>query len=156
MTRPVYWPYGIKLKRTGKGHEMKTVLASAKLDLRLALEILLREELGTDIVGTASETASVKSLLQSSLPDLLILDWDLPGYAPTQLLAEAKQLPRSPQVIVLGRDKGVRQEALAAGADAFVLAGDPPGDLIAAIRQSHTRHRDHTRTAAVLGDGSPQ
>jgi DNA-binding NarL/FixJ family response regulator len=134
---------------------MKIVLASAQFDLRLALEILLREEPGTDIVGTASETASVSSLLQSSRPDLLILDWDLPGYAPSQLLAEAKQLQRRPQVIVLGREEGVRRKALAAGADAFVLSGDLPGDLMAAIRQSRARHRAGTETAAVPCGGTP-
>jgi DNA-binding NarL/FixJ family response regulator len=53
----------------------------------LALEILLREEPGTDIVGTASEAAGVRSLLQASLPDLVMFDLDLPGYALIHLLA---------------------------------------------------------------------
>ena len=151
---------------------MKIVLASAQLDLRLALEILLREEPGTDIVGTASEAASLRGLLQSSRPDLVILDWDLPGYyAPIPLLAEIKRPRRSPQIIVLGSDEGNRQEALAAGADAFVLSGDLPGDLLAAIRQSHARHKADTGTpqagedsgtsgqepaAAALRSGPPQ
>ena len=132
---------------------MRIVLASAQFDLRLALEILLREELGTDVVGTVSEAASLRSLLQSSLPDLLILDWDLPGYAPVQLLAEAKQLWRCLQIIVLGRDEGVRQEALAAGADAFVLHGGLPGDLMAAIGQSRARH---AATARQIPEGTKE
>jgi DNA-binding NarL/FixJ family response regulator len=133
---------------------MKIVLASAQLDLRLALEILLREEPGTDIVGTASEAASLRALLQTSRPALVILDWDLPGYyAPIPLLAEAKRPRPSPQVIVLGSDEGIRQEALAAGADAFVvLSGDLPGDLLAAIRQSHARHRADTGTPQAAED----
>ena len=129
---------------------MKIVLASAQLDLRLALGILLREEPGADVVGAASEAASVSSLLQSSRPDLVLLDWDLPGYSPSLLLAKAKRGRCNTQVIVLGRDEGVRQEALAAGADAFVLLGDSPDYLLAAIRQSQARHRDGTGTAAVL------
>ncbi len=135
---------------------MRIVLASARPDLRLALEILLREELGTEVVGTVSEAASLRSLLQSSRPDLVILDWDLPGYTPIQLLAEAKQLRRSPQIIVLGRDEGVRKEALAAGADAFVLSGDPPVVLIAAVLQSRKKYRSGTGTVATLGDGVSQ
>jgi DNA-binding NarL/FixJ family response regulator len=134
---------------------MRIVLASAQFDLRLALEILLREEPGAEIVGTASEAASASSLLQSSLPDLLILDWDLPGYAPILLLAEAKRLRYRPQVIVLGPDEGARQEALAAGADAFVMAGDLPGDLMAALGQSRRRHRRGTGAAAALRGGTP-
>ena len=129
---------------------MKIVLASAHLDFRLALGILLREEPGADVVGTASEAASVRSLLRSSRPDLVILDWDLPGNSPILLLAEAKRDRCNSQVIVLGRDEGVRQEALAAGADAFVVSGDMPGDLMAAIRESQARYQDGTATAAVL------
>jgi DNA-binding NarL/FixJ family response regulator len=149
------WIYRVNRERIRKGQGMRIVLASAQLDLRLALEILLREEPGTDIVGTASETASVRSLLQSSLPDLFILDWDLPGYALIQLLAEARRLRRCPQIIVLGRE-GARQEALAAGADAFVFCGDLPGDLTAAILQSRARHRDGIQTAALLPGATPQ
>jgi two-component system chemotaxis response regulator CheB len=135
---------------------MRVLLASAQFDLRLALEILLREEPGTDIVGTASEAATASSLLQASLPDLLILDWDLPGYAPTLVLAEARRLRHCPQVIVLGRDEGARQEAMPAGADAFFMAGDLPADLMAAIRQSRARHRAGKETAAVLCGGTSQ
>ena len=126
---------------------MRVLLASARLDLRLALEILLREEPGMEIVGTAGEAASVRSLLQSSRPHLIILDWDLPGYAPSHLLAETKKVRHCPTMIVLGRE-GVRQEALAAGAGAFVLFDDLPGDLVVAIRESRERNREGAGTAA--------
>lgn len=133
---------------------MRIVLASAQFDLRLALEILLREEPGTDIVGTASEAASVKSLLQSCRPDLVLLDWDLPGnHTPIQLLAEARTLRPRPQVIVLGRDEAVRQEALAAGTDAFVSSGDLPCDLMDAIRQSRARHRNDSGSSQATARG---
>ena len=129
---------------------MRILLASARFDLRLALEILLREEPGAEIVGTAGEAASVRSLLQSSRPHLIILDWDLPGYALIHLLAEAKQLRRCPTIIVLGRE-GIQQEALAAGADAFVLSGDSTVDLIVAVRESQVRHRAGAAQAAASG-----
>jgi DNA-binding NarL/FixJ family response regulator len=129
---------------------MKIVLASAQFDLRLAVEILLREEPGTDVVGTASDAVSARGLLQTGLPDLLILDWDLPGYAPLLLLGETKRARPRPQVIVLGRHEAVRQEALAGGADAFVLCDDLPGGLVAAIGQSRARHRAGAGTAAAV------
>jgi len=112
------------------------LLAIMQLDLRVALEILLREEPGTNVVGTASEAASLRALLQTARPDLVLLDWDLPGHPPASLLAEARSLAPRPQVIVLGRDLDVKPAALAAGADAFVLKGDSPGQLLAAIRQA--------------------
>lgn len=115
---------------------MEIVLASAQLDLRLALEILLREEPGTRVVGTASEAASLRSLLQASRPDMVLLDWDLPGHPPASLVAEAKTLDPHLQVIVLGKEPEAKAVALASGADAFVLKGDPPDKLRAAVRQA--------------------
>ena len=135
---------------------MQVVLAVQPRDLGLALQLYLDAEPGLLVVGTVTEAASLRALLRTAQPDLIILDWDLPGYAAIHLLAEIKRLRSSPQVIVLGGDKGVRQEALAAGADAFVLSGDSPVDLMAAIRESRERQRDDIGTAAALRGGTPQ
>ena len=118
---------------------MQIVLASAHADLRMALEILLREEPGTDVVGTASGAASLRALLQASPPDLVLLDWDLPGHPPASLLAESKRLDSHPHVIVLVHDSNAKRAALAAGADASVLKGDSPRHLLAAIRQCQSQ-----------------
>ena len=135
---------------------MRVVLAIQHRDLGLALQLCLDAEPDLFVVGTVTEAASLRALLWTADPDLVILDWDLPGYAPIPLLAEAKRLPRCPQIIVLGRDEGARQKALAAGADAFVLSGDSPGDLMAAILQSRARYRDGTGTAAALRGGTAE
>jgi len=131
---------------------MRVVLAIQHRDLGLALQLRLDAEPGLFVVGTATEAASLRALLWTARPDLVILDWDLPGYAPIPLLAEAKRPSPSPQIIVLGSDEGMRQEALAAGADAFVLSGDMPDDLLAAIRQSHAQHRADTGTPQAVED----
>ena len=132
---------------------MRIVLAVQQGDLGLALQLYLDAEPGLFVVGTATEAASLRALLRTAGPDLVILDWDLPGYAPIHLLGEVKRLRCSPQVIVLGRDGDVRREALAAGAEAFVLLGDPPGDLMETIRRSQAWHREGTGTAAIPGNG---
>lgn len=131
---------------------MRVVLASQDRNLRLALQLYLDAEPGLLVVGAVGEAASLRGLLQSSRPDLVILDWGLPGYALIPLLAEAKRPSPSPQIIVLGSDEGIRQQALAAGADAFVLSGDLPGELLAAIRQSYARHRADTGTPKAAED----
>ena len=135
---------------------MQVVLAVQPRDLGLALQLYLDAEPDLFVVGMATEAASLRALLRTASPDLIILNWDLPGYAANHLLAEIKRVRSSPQIIVLGRDKGARQEALAAGADAFVLSGDSPVDLMAAIRESRDQHRDDTGTAAAPGGGTEQ
>lgn len=128
---------------------MRVVLAVQHRDLGLALQLYLDAEPGASVVGTATEAASLRALLRTAYPDLIILDWNLPGYASIQLLAEVKRVRSSPQIIVLGDDQGVRQAALAAGADALVVRGDLPADLMAAIRESRARHRERTVAAAL-------
>jgi DNA-binding NarL/FixJ family response regulator len=125
--------------------QMQVVLAVQQRDLGLAVQLYLDAEPGLFVVGTATEAASLRALLRTASPDLVILDWDLPGYAPIYLLGEVKRLQCSPQVIVLGRDEGIRQEVLAAGADAFVVSGDSSDNLMAAIRESRERYRGGTR-----------
>jgi DNA-binding NarL/FixJ family response regulator len=114
---------------------MDIVLASQKHDLRLALEMLFREEPGAAVVGTASESEGLLALIHSTRPNLVLLDWDLPGQPPAEVLAEIKSAARAPKIFILGRDADVEEAALAAGADVFVLIGDPPGQLLAASRQ---------------------
>ena len=135
---------------------MRVVLAVQHSDLGLALQLYLDAEPGLSVVGTATEAASLRALLWTADPDLVILEWDLPGYAPVQLLAEVKRVRSSSQIIVLGDDEGVRQEALAGGADAFVVRGDSPVNLLATIRHSRERHRAGAGTAAALRGGAPQ
>lgn len=119
---------------------MQVVLAVEQRNLGLALQLYLDAQPNLFVVGFVTEGAVLLALLQTAHPDLVILDWDLRGHTPVHLLAEVKRATPSPQVIVLGSDERVRQEALAAGADAFVVRGDLPGDLIAAIRQACARH----------------
>jgi len=114
---------------------MRVVLAVQHRDIRLALQLYLDGEPSLSIVGTAVEAASLRALLHTTHPDLVILDWDLPGYASTPLLAEVKRSSPPPQIIVLGTDERLRRTALAAGADLFILSGDLPDDLSDAIRQ---------------------
>ena len=130
---------------------MDIVLAAEQLDLRMALQILLREEPGVHVVDTASSVASLRALLQASRPDMVLLDWDLPDLSPADLVAEAKSLADC-QVIVLGRDLDIKPAALMAGADAFVSQEDLPIDLLIAVRQAWSRQGLATETDPLHTD----
>ena len=114
---------------------MDIVLASQEYDLRLALEMLFREEPGAAVVGTASESEGLLALIQSTHPDLVLLDCDLPGRPAVEVLAQIKSTDRPPKVILLGKDDDDEEAALVAGADVFLVKGDPPGQLLAATRE---------------------
>ena len=54
---------------------MRTVLAIGDSDLLLALQLLLNEEPRVNIVGTTSELDGLLSLIETTGPDLVLLDW---------------------------------------------------------------------------------
>jgi DNA-binding NarL/FixJ family response regulator len=118
---------------------MDILLASARSDLRFALEVLLREQPGLAVTGTATGSEGLLALARSSCPDLVIVDWDLPGRPPADVLAVVRALDCRPYLIILGRNARDRKPALAAGADGFVLRGDPPDRLLAAVQQARVR-----------------
>jgi DNA-binding NarL/FixJ family response regulator len=112
---------------------MRVLLATKQSDLRLALEVLVGEEPGVTVIGAVSETEGLRALLRITQPDLVLLDWDLPG-RPLDVLSEAHVLDQHPCFIVLGKHSDARQAVLDAGADAFVIQGDPPTDLLSVFR----------------------
>lgn len=123
---------------------MNVVLAIRHADSRLALELLLSEEPGVCIVGTASETAGLLALTQTANPDLAVVEWSLPGRPMIDVLSEAGARTNKLAFLVLGQDSSQRQSVLDAGAHAFVLIGDPPEQLLTTLRQVrlslHIRH----------------
>ncbi len=114
---------------------MDVVLAVCRAHTRLALELALSAEPGMRVVGMASETEGLLALTQTARPELVVLEWGLPGRPTAAVLAEARTRAGQLRFVVLGLDPALRQDALAAGASAFVLVGDPPELLMAALHR---------------------
>ena len=118
---------------------MRVLLAVAQPDIRLGIELLLDAEPGVTIVGGASETEGALALVAITHPDVLLLDWDLPGRPCSAVLAEVRAADPRPATVVLGSEALSDGAALAAGADVYVVRGDPPEQLLDAVRQSLDR-----------------
>jgi DNA-binding NarL/FixJ family response regulator len=114
---------------------MDTLLAIHSRDLRLAVDLLLREEPEVNVVGFVSETEGLMALIQTVCPNLILLDWGLPGRPLIDLLPKIQCGTPHPKIIVLGDRERYREPALAAGADAFVVKGESPQLLVAEIHQ---------------------
>jgi two-component system response regulator DesR len=110
------------------------VIAIGNPSLRLALELLLSEEPGVEVVGTTSETEGLLALVRTAQPDLVVLDWQLPGRSMSDLLSLVQSMEGRPKLIILSGDARVRQHALGAGAHAFVTVGESPNHLLDAFR----------------------
>lgn len=113
---------------------LRIVIADREATTRLALRMLLNEEPGLLVVGQAGDGQELMDSVRDTRPDLVLLDWDLPGPPVETLLSDLQSLDGQPAVIVLGARQELRNHTLAAGADGFVHQGHPPSHLLAAIR----------------------
>ena len=138
----------IELLLAGK-QIMHLLLATGNADLRISIELMLGEEPGVSIVGAASEVEGLLALIRSSDPDIVILDWDLPGRSRTEFLAEAHRINSQLRFIVLGAEPELKVQIVEAGASACVIKGSPPDELIADYRRTAVQIRSATEAPLV-------
>ena len=116
---------------------VSVLIADSRAHARSAMRLLLAQEPDVVVMGEAADMDTAVSAIAACHPDVVLLDWELPGKSPGQNGDSAVGGLRaaSPElfVIALSGLPEARQEALAAGADAFVSKGDPPEKLLAAI-----------------------
>jgi DNA-binding NarL/FixJ family response regulator len=124
---------GILVARNTK---LRIVVADSDPRVRSALRILLREEPGLELVGESSDLPGLVGQIRELKPDLVLLDWELPGRPAAAMLLAQTALDFSPKVIVFSARPETREAVLAAGADAFVYKGNPPEALLSAFRRS--------------------
>jgi DNA-binding NarL/FixJ family response regulator len=113
---------------------MRIVLAIRESELRLALELLISQEPGVKVLGTASDVDGLLALVHTNHPDLVLLEWTLPGRPIGEVILEVKTIERAPKIIVMCNDPKTREIALDAGANDFVLKGSPPEHVIAVLK----------------------
>jgi DNA-binding NarL/FixJ family response regulator len=118
------------MTRPGK---MRVLIADRHAATRSALRILLKEEPGLNVVGEAADGGELLAQVGATRPDIVVLDWELPGEEAAVLVPSLHTHDGRPSVVVLGGRPELAQAALAAGADAFVSKGDPPQRLLDTI-----------------------
>ncbi len=119
---------------------MRVLLADDQPTLRSAVRLLLEQEPDVNIVREVADTESLLVIAAEIHPDLVLLDWELPGLtsvsaARTVLNALYTSCPNLQVIVFSGRPEAGRH-ALAAGANLFVSKADPPEHLLAALRSA--------------------
>jgi len=112
---------------------MHILLADKQVEVRSALRFLLEQELGMSVVGEVAEASRLLAQAAAAQPDVVLLDWELPGLQATNLLSALHSGGRLTIVIALSGRPEARWAALDAGVDAFVSKGDPPERLLAIL-----------------------
>ena len=114
---------------------MRIVLADDQSKVLFALHILLERHPEFIIAGEASNANELLQLLSETKPDLIVLDWRLPGLKRIGCLSAIRACRPELVIIALSSRPELSQAALDAGADAFVSKIDPPERLIGTIER---------------------
>jgi HlyD family secretion protein len=130
LTQPVTPNQNHSVART-----LKILLVDDQKSIRLKLQEVLSAENSIQIVGTANNGEMAIALLESLQPDVLLLDIEMPkmnGIKTTEIVAQ--RFPDC-RILVLSshEDQAYVQQAIAAGADGYILKNAPAADLMMAI-----------------------
>ena len=106
----------------------RILLADDNQNLRSALALLLETRLSATIVGEACTMESLLSQAAITQPDVVLLDWELPGKPETDRIVVIRGVaPKARLIVVSARPESARQ---AVGADAFVNKMEPPERIV--------------------------
>jgi DNA-binding NarL/FixJ family response regulator len=102
---------------------------------REGLKALLAPAPAVQVVGEASDGKEAMHLIEVRQPDVVLMDAMMPVMNGLEATRRIKAEWPEVRVIVLTIHTALRAEALAAGADAFLVKGCPAGELLTAIME---------------------
>ncbi len=116
---------------------MRIMLADDHLIFRQGLQLLLGQCPRYEIVAETGDASAIKTLVQQHQPDLLILDYHMPGSDAGATLAYLKQrYPHLRVVMLTGANSGtVLKQLEDAQADGILLKEGSGEELLSAIRR---------------------
>ena len=116
---------------------LRILLADDDRDSRSALALLLETRLGATIVGEALTMESLLEQAASSHPDVVLLDWELPGKPEAGRIVVVRSVAPEAQIIVVS----ARPESAspAVDADAFVNKIEPPEHILSVLQERNNK-----------------
>jgi DNA-binding NarL/FixJ family response regulator len=115
---------------------MRVLLADHHPEVCSALRLLMEEKAGVNVIGEVNNSHELLGYLNSLRPDLVLLDWELPGTDPVELIKILHILYPELRVIAMSSAPGLREESLKDGATGFICKAEPPEELMHAIEIS--------------------
>ncbi len=113
----------------------RIVLADDHVLVRQGIKKIIQEEPGVAVIGEAGDGVELLALLQERRADLVILDISMPRLRGLEATRRIKERCPETKVLILTmhRSKEYLQQALACGADGYLLKEDADLALFSAI-----------------------
>ncbi|MCS6773011.1 MAG: response regulator transcription factor [Anaerolineae bacterium] len=127
----------------------RVLLADDQHKVRSALRLLIEQESAFCVVAEAQAAEDMMQQVIRCKPDILLLDWELPGLpADGNKLSALRALAPHVHVIALSGKPEARHEAQREGADGFVSKAEPPETLLKALYSVRDKAYDIDRQPA--------
>lgn len=121
------------------GEKIRVLIADDHTVVRSGVRLLLESEPDMTVVGEALNGEEVVELVQTTRPDVVLMDIAMPGMNGVEATRIIKQ--KWPQIMVLvltmHRSDEYFYEALKAGASGYLLKAAETNDLLKAVRVIH-------------------
>jgi DNA-binding NarL/FixJ family response regulator len=112
---------------------MRVLLADDQMRVRSALRLLLEQEPDFQLVGESADATGLLLAATEKEPDLVLLDWELPGLPAAQLLRLLQNERPLLKIIAMSSRPEVGRLALNAGAHAFLSKSEPPARVLSLL-----------------------
>lgn len=111
----------------------RIVLADDHALIREGLHRLLADDAGLEVIGEAGDGLELLELVEALSPDLVIVDIAMPQLRGIEAARRIKAKHPGTKVLILSMYREYQHQAMAAGADGYLLKEDAPRELFSAI-----------------------
>jgi DNA-binding NarL/FixJ family response regulator len=116
---------------------VRVLLADDQMKVRSALRLLIEQELAFNVVGEAGVAEELLRGILKAYPQVVLLDWELPGLPDQHKLDSMRLIDPQLMVIALSGKPEARKQALDEGVDWFVSKSDPADGVLKALYYIH-------------------
>ena len=120
----------------------KVLITDDRITSRKGLRALMLTQPDIQIIGEANNGATAIQFIERQKPDVVLMDAFMPKMNGLEATRIIKKRWRNIRVVILTLHDDIREEAIAAGADAFLVKGCSPDDLILEIKNERRRNND--------------
>jgi len=112
----------------------KVLITDDRITSRKGLRALMLTQPDIQVIGEAYNGQKAIQFIEGNRPDVVIMDAFMPKMNGLEATRIIKKRWRNIRVVILTLHDDIREEAIAAGADAFLVKGCSPDDLIREIK----------------------
>ena len=140
MIRPAVLSYTRQATIIDRLRERSTILRKVlitddRITSRKGLRALMLTQPDIQVIGEAANGELAIEFIKKVKPDVVIMDAFMPRMNGLEATRIIKKRWREIRVVILTMHEDIREEALASGADAFLVKGCPVERLIQEIRK---------------------